>query len=107
MARAYQINSKTIAIFSAFYTVRSTRTIFFSREDLLETFSKDCAKELRRRPDHCFTSRCYFFLVKMSLKRAFLVRRFCQWFGCILSTVRLFLSNEGTAVFENWTAFCL
>ena len=29
MARAYQINGKTVAIFFAVYTARSTRTVFF------------------------------------------------------------------------------
>ena len=40
--------AKTVAIFFAVYTVRSTRTVFFLA-DLLETFSKDCVKELKRR----------------------------------------------------------
>ena len=58
MARVYQINGKTVAIFFAVYMVRSTRTVFFFVADLLETFSKDCAKELkRRRRDRCFASR--------------------------------------------------
>ena len=52
MARAYQINGKNVAIFFGVYTV------FFFVADLLEMFSKDCAKELkRRRRDRSFASR--------------------------------------------------
>ena len=56
-----QINGKTVAIFFAVYTVRRP-VPFLLVVDLLETFSKDCAKELkRRRRDHCFASQCDIF----------------------------------------------
>ena len=56
---AYQINGKTVAIFfcGLYGTVDPYR--FFFVADLLKTFLKDCAKELKRsRRDRCFGSRC-------------------------------------------------
>ena len=40
----YQINGKTVAIFSAVYTVRSTRTVFVSRGFDRDVFERLCER---------------------------------------------------------------
>ena len=74
--------------------------------DLLETFSKDCAKELkRRRRDHCFAIWCEFSREDEpheSVSHATfwsMVRPYFVYMTAILS-------NE-MAIFENCKAFCL
>ena len=107
MTCAYQINSKTVAIFSAVYMERSTNTVFVNSRFVRDVFERLCKRveEKATRPLFCKSVR--HFLVKMSLRRASLVRRFRQRFGRIKSTVRPILSTERMAIFENWTAFCL
>ena len=105
MARAYHINGKTVAIFSAVYTVQSTHTVFVNCEFVGDVFERLCGRIEEKVTRSLFCKSVRHFLVKMSLRRALLVRCFRQWFGHM--TVRPFLSTDGTAVSENWTEFCL
>ena len=83
MARAYQINGKTFAIFSAVYTVQWTRTVFVSRGFVTHVFERLCERVEEKATRSLFCKSVRHLLVKMSLKRAFLVRRFRQRFSRI------------------------
>ena len=76
MAHAYQINSKTVAIFFAVYTIRSTRTIFVGRGFVRDVFERLCERVEEKAMRSLFCKLVRHFLVKMSFSRAFLVRRF-------------------------------
>ena len=54
--------------------------------DLLETFSNDCERVEEKATRSLFCNLVRHFLEKMNLMRAFLMRRFGQWFGRISST---------------------
>ena len=77
---------------------------FFSSGFVRDVFERLCERVEEKAMRSLFCKSVRHLLVKMSLRRAFLVRRFRQRFSRISSTVRPFLSTDGTALFENWTA---
>ena len=73
--REYQINGKTVAIFSAVYTLRSTRTIFVSHgfvRDILERLYERVEEKATR---SLFCKSVRHFLVKMSKSKSKAVLR--------------------------------
>ena len=70
---------------------------------LLETFLKDCAKELEKATRSLFCKLVRHFLVKMSPQES----DACVTFSSTVWPYLQFLSTDGTAVLETWTAFCL
>ena len=78
MVRAYQINGKTVAIFSAIYMVRLTRTVFVNRRFVRDVFERLCERVEEKATRSLFASRATSFS----------------------STVRPYLV-DGTAIFVN------
>ena len=111
MVRAYQINGKTIAIFCA-VCIRYGRPVpFLLIAGLLEycadVFKRMC-EELGRRCDEIIVVQVgATFTCEDEPQESITRATFLSAVRPIKPTVQPFLSTEGTAIFENWTAFCL